>query len=76
MQVPDIFETEKYQPMKTFLISFAKNWKVCHFTVNGHISFKFSGKFTFSWQLSEIDTLLLKLLLEIHTLELFSYALN
>ena len=46
------------------------------FTVNKHRSFKLSGKVTFLWKLSEIGTLLLKLVLEIGTLVLFSYAFN
>ena len=43
MQVPDIFEVEKYQQMKIL----AKNWKGCNFAVNEHRNFKLSGKVTF-----------------------------
>ena len=47
MQVPDTCEVEKYQQWKIFLTNFAKNWKGCTFTVNGHRNFKLSGKVTF-----------------------------
>ena len=69
MQVPGICEVEI-----EFLTNFAKNWKVCHFTANGHRSFKLSGKVTFLRWLSEIGTLLRKLVLEIGTLMLFLSA--
>ena len=71
MQVPGTCEAEI-----EFLTNFTKNWKVCHFTVNGHRSFKLSGKVTFLRWLSEIGTLLRKLVLEIGTLVLFSSALG
>ena len=41
-----------------------------------HRSLKLSDNVTFLWYVSEIGTLLLKLVLEIGTSVLFSYALN
>ena len=49
MQVPDICEVKKYQPMKKIYTIFAKNWKGCNFTVSGNRNFKLSGKVTFLW---------------------------
>ena len=44
--------------------------------VNGHRSLKFSSEGYNFMELSEIGTLLLKLVLEIYTLVLFSSAFN
>ena len=57
---------------KRFLTSFAKNWKGRHFMANGRRSLKLSGKVTCLWKLSEIGTLLLKLVWAIGT---FSFDL-
>ena len=61
---------------KRILTNFAQNWKIRYFTVNGHWSFELSDKVIFLWYLSKIGLLLLKLVLEIGTLVLFSSAFN
>ena len=63
MQIPDICEVEQYQPIKKIFEKFCEKLKSPHFMVKGQRSLKPPVKVTLLWKLSEIGTLLLKLVL-------------
>ena len=76
MHASSFLEAKKDLVPKKIFDKFWEKLKGLPFTFNWRRHLKLLGNVTYLWQLSEIGTLLLKLVLEIGTLVLFSYALN